>query len=551
MDCLLRHSEQMLNKAKNKANKQKNMKNNKILPLIGCGLLTASYAVAVEQQKAARPNIIFILSDDHAKTAISAYGGINAKLAPTPNIDRIGNGGAIFNNMLCTNSISGPSRACLLTGTYSTTNGFYQNEGGVRFDSSQVTSATLLHANGYNTAIIGKWHLFSTPVGFDFYKIHDNRDQQGTYWNPIYNTNGVKAVEQGYSSNLEASAALKWLNDDRDKSKPFMLMLHFKAPHRPWEPDSIYQHLFDDVEFPYPATFNDDYKGREQTAGQSMAMISKHLSRRDLKQDPPANLSGKAQADWLNYGATGDNQFWSPSPELKGQELKNWKFQHYIKDYLRCVRSVDDNVGRVLDYLKANGLEENTIIIYMGDQGFYLGEHGWFDKRWMYEESLQMPCLVRFPKGIQVGEKIAKLGLNIDIAPTLLDYAGVQIPKEMQGKSLRPLLEKNKEGEKNWRKSAYYQYFEYPKWHRVQPHYGVRTDRYTLIHFYYSIDTWEFYDLKNDPNELKNQYNNPAYQKTISNLKIELKKLQKQYKDDLPLAERKKLTDKFSIKYDK
>lgn len=526
------------------------MTHSKILPLVGCGVLSLSFVAAVEKKQAARPNILFILADDHAKTAISAYGGINAKLAPTPNIDRIAKDGAIFNNMLCTNSISGPSRACLLTGTYSTINGFYQNEGGVRFDSTQVTTATLLQANGYNTALVGKWHLFTTPVGFDYYKMHDNPNQQGTYWNPIFNTNGTKATEKGYSSNLEANAALKWLNNDRDKSKPFMLMLHFKAPHRPWEPDSIYQHLFDNVQFPYPVTFNDDYIGREKTAGQSMAMIEKHLSRKDLKQEPPVGLTRKVEAEWLNYGGSGDNQLWSPSTELKGQELKNWKFQQYIKDYLRCVRSVDDNVGRVLDYLKANGLEENTIVIYMGDQGFYLGEHGWYDKRWMYEESLQMPCVVRFPKGVKAGKKIDKLGLNIDIAPTLLDYAGVKVPKAMQGKSLKPLLEQNKDVENTWRKSAYYQYFEYPKWHRVQPHYGVRTERYKLIHFYYSMDVWELYDLKNDPNELKNQYGNPEFQKISANLKAELKKLQKQYKDNLSLDARKKMTDKFSVKYD-
>ncbi len=521
-----------------------------VLPVLGCSLSSCNFAKEPEKKLDTRPNIIFILADDHAKTAISAYGGINAGLAPTPNIDRIAKEGAIFNNMLCTNAICGPSRASLLTGTYSTTNGFYQNEGGVRFDSTQVTSALLLQKAGYNTAITGKWHLFSTPVGFDYYKIHDDPSQQGFYWNPLFSTNGVRAVETGYTTNLEADAALKWLNDVRDKSKPFMLMLHFKAPHRIWEPDTIYQHLFDNITFPYPATFNDDYAGREKTAGHAMATIENHMSRGDLKQIPPANLSGKQKQDWLWYGGSGDLQDWSPSPDLKGQELKNWKFQNYIKDYLRCVRSIDDNVGRVLDYLKENGLEENTIVIYMGDQGFYLGEHGWYDKRWMYEESLQMPCLVRFPKGVKAGEKIDKIGLNIDIAPTLLDYAGVHIPGEMQGESLKPLLEQNKKAEKNWRKSAYYQYFEYPRWHRVQPHYGVRTNRYKLIHFYYNIDVWELYDLKNDPNELNNQFNNPDYQETVAELKLELKRLQKQYDDDLSLEQRRKLTDRYSVQYE-
>ena len=267
------------------------------VPILGCTLYTCNIATELEKKVDTRPNIIFILADDHAKTAISAYGGINADLAPTPNIDRIAKDGAIFNNMLCTNAICGPSRASLLTGTYSTTNGFYQNEGGVRFDSSQVTSAIMLHKAGYNTAIIGKWHLFSTPVGFDYYKIHDDPSQQGYYWNPVFNTNGSRAFETGYTTNLVTDAALQWLNDGRDISKPFMLMLHFKAPHRTWEPDTIYQHLFDNITFPYPATFNDDYAGREKTAGHAMATIEKHLARVDLKQTPPANLSGKQKQD--------------------------------------------------------------------------------------------------------------------------------------------------------------------------------------------------------------------------------------------------------------
>lgn len=524
--------------------------NYKILPLIGCSLVSTVHLLAVDKQKNTRPNIIFILADDHAKPAISAYGGINAKLAPTPNIDRIASEGALFNNMLCTNSISGPSRACLITGKYSNVHGFYQNEGGIVFDNSQPTTATILQANGYSTALIGKWHLMSKPVGFDFYMIHAASNQQGLYWNPLYDINGTLQKINGYESSISTDAALKWMSAERDKCKPFMLMLHFKAPHRPWEPDSIYQHLWDDVDFPYPATFNDDYKTREKTAGQSMATIENHLSRNDLKQTPPAGLTEKERADWLWYGGSGNNQFWTPNDSLQGQKLKNWKFQQYIKNYLRCVRSVDDNVGRVLDYLKESGLDENTIVVYMGDQGFYLGEHGWYDKRWMYEESFQMPCLIRYPKDIKPGEKINLLATNIDIAPTLLDYAGVKIPKDMQGKSLKPILEENKCAEKNWRKSVYYQYFEYPKWHNVLPHYGLRTDRYVLIHFYFTEDMWEFYDLEKDPNELTNQYANPEYCKIIERLKKELAIQQKKVGDYLPLDERKKLTEKFSIQYE-
>lgn len=523
--------------------------NKNVLPFIGLGLLSIS-AHAQQKAETKRPNIIFILSDDHARSAVSAYGGINAQLAPTPNIDAIGNDGAIFNNMLCTNAISGPSRACLITGKYSTSHGFYQNEGGIQFDNTQTTVQKLLRENGYNTALVGKWHLMSKPTGFDYYKIHGDKSQQGTYWDPIFEENGKKHTEKGYATNLVTDAAIQWISQGRDKNKPFCMMLNFKAPHRPWEPDTKYLHLFDDVDFPFPASFNDNYSGREKTAAESMATIENHLSRGDLKQTPPEGLSKQERSKWLWWGGSGKNQYWSPDSTLKGQALKNWKFQQYVKNYLRCVRSVDDNVGRVMAYLKENGMLENTIVIYMGDQGFYLGEHGWYDKRWMYEESIQMPCLISYPNGIKAGTKIDKIALNVDITPTLLNYAGIKAPKDMQGVSLKGLLEKDKKVEANWRKSAYYQYFEYPKWHNVQPHYGVRTDRYKLIHFYYNVDVWEFYDLEKDPTEVKNQYNNPEYSKVITSLKKELSKLQKQYGDNLPLKERRKMTDKYMLKYE-
>lgn len=507
-------------------------------------------ALGIQAQTATkRPNIIFILSDDHAKPAISAYGSELSEMAPTPNIDRLASEGAIFNNFFCTNSISGPSRACLLTGKYSNVHGMYQNEGGLVFDNTQPTTATILQKSGYNTAVVGKWHLYSTPVGFDYYKIMTGSNQQGTYWDPVYSENGKTIHENGYEATITTRAALAWLGSVKADNDPFMLMLHYKAPHRPWEPDSIYQHLWDDVDFPYPATFNDDYKTREKTAGQSMATIENHLSRNDLKQVPPANLTGKERSAWLWYGGSGQNQHWTPDEKLQGQELKNWKYQNYIKNYLRTIRSVDDNVGIMLDYLKKNGLDENTIVVYMGDQGFFLGEHGWYDKRWMYEESFQMPCLIRFPKAIEPGTKINSMGANVDIAPTLLDYAGVNIPSDMHGKSLRPLLTNERKAKKEWRKSVYYQYFEYPKWHSVLPHYGLRTDRYKLMHFYYTEDMWEFYDLKDDPNELKNQYSNPKYRKTIAKLKKELVKEQKAVGDNYPIEERKKMTDKFSVQY--
>lgn len=525
----------------------------KLLSLLGCGLAVfpSCSSKEKEQNKNEKPNILFILSDDHARTAISAYGGINAKLAPTPNIDAIGHNGAIMRNMLCTNSISGPSRACLVTGKYSTTNGFYQNEGGIVFDNTQMQYQKILQQNGYTTSLFGKWHLFSEPKGFDYYSIHGDKSQQGTYWDPVFDTNGKKEVKKGYATTITANEALAWLDKVKDGDKPFCMMLHFKAPHRPWEPDSCYLHLFDDVEFPYPETFNDDYKGRELTLGKNMATIENHLSRGDLKQIPPKGLSPKERNEWLWYGGSGENQFWTPDPKLKGQELKKWKFQQYIKSYLRCVRSVDDQVGRVIKYLKDNNLYDNTLIIYMGDQGFYLGEHGIYDKRWMYEESLQMPCLISYPNMIKKGQNLNEITLNVDIAPTILDIAGVDIPKDMQGESMKGLLIGNQDVVNKWRKSAYYQYFEYPKWHNVQPHYGVRTERYKLMHFYYNVDTWELYDLKNDPKEIHNVYGDAKYTDVVKDLKAEIVRLQKQYGDTISLAERRKMTDRYMLKYDK
>ncbi len=392
--------------------------------------------------------------------------------------------------------------------------------------------------------------MLAEPTGFDYYKIHDDPSQQGNYWNSLYNTNGKKEKANGYSTTVTANSALEWLDSVKDGEKPFAMMLHFKAPHRPWEPDSCYLNLFDDVEMPYPETFNDDAKGRELTLGKSMGTIENHLSRGDCKQTPPESLSQKEKNEWLWWGGSGEDQFWTPDPSLQGEELKKWKFQIYIKNYLRVVRSVDDQVGRVMQYLKDNGLYENTIVFYMGDQGFYLGEHGLYDKRWMYEESLMMPCLVSYPGHIPACEKFDVLAANVDIAPTILDYAGVKIPEDMQGESMKNMLNGDKDAADNWRKSVYYQYFEYPKWHNVQPHFGVRTDRYKLIHFYYNIDVWEFYDLEKDPYEVHNAINDEEYADKIAELKVELARLQKEYKDDMPLDERRELTDRYMFKYE-
>lgn len=510
-------------------------------------IICAGIAVSCSAYESDRkPNILFILSDDHAKSAISAYGGINADIAPTPNIDALAADGALFNNMICTNAISGPSRACLITGKYSTEHGFYQNEGGISFDRNQPQVQMMLKECGYETALFGKWHLQSEPNGFDTYMIHD-KSQQGTYWNPIFNINGKIIRKKGYATTITADAALSWLDSRTDKDKPFCLMLNFKAPHRPWQPDSCYVDLYEDTDFPYPATFDDEYSGREKTLGRSMATMN-HFSREDMKMVPPDSLSGKSRKKWLAYGS-GANELWSPSSSLSGEDLKRWKFQKYIKDYFRTVKSVDDQVGRIVAYLKENGLYENTLIIYMGDQGFFLGEHGIYDKRWMYEESIQMPCIITFPRKIKQGLKVDALAANIDLAPTLLDYAGMDAPKDMQGESLSSLLSGSRRNCRKWRNSVYYQYFEYPKWHNVQPHYGVRTERFKLIHFYYDIDLWEFYDLKTDPYEVRNEIDNPMYQDVIEQLKCEIEQLQKKYGDDITLEERCKLTERFMVNY--
>jgi arylsulfatase A-like enzyme len=516
----------------------------KIIPMLA--ILLACTAFSCQQSpETTRPNIIYIMSDDHASHAISAYGGIYKDVAPTPNIDRLAEEGALFANTFCTNSICGPSRASILTGKYSHRNGFYKNEGGVQFDGSQLTFPKVLQEAGYTTAVVGKWHLGSEPTGFDYYKYHILSGGQGTYWNPTYNDNGTEVEETGYASNLTGDFALEWLQSKRDKSKPFCLLFQFKAPHRAWYPDSVYMDLFEGIEMPYPATFNDDYSGRELTAGNTMMTIENHLTRKDLKMTPPPGLEGQELFQWERTGDQGEAV--SPSDTLSGQALKDWKYQKYIKDYLACVRSVDDNVGRLLKYLDESGLAENTIVIYTADQGFYLGDHGWYDKRFMYEESLRMPFLIRYPGSIESGKRIQELTLNIDFGPTMLDMAGVEIPDEMQGESFAPLLLEEDHGK--WRDAVYYHYYEYPKWHQVQPHYGIRTDRYKLIHFYYDVDLWELYDLQEDPNEMSNFYGLPEHAALVEELKNKLVLLQEQYGDNISLEEMRKITNSGMTQY--
>ena len=485
-----------------------------------------------------KPNIIYIMADDLTTQAISAYGGIYKDIAPTPNIDKVAKEGMLFQDVLVTNSICGPSRAAILTGNYSNLNGYYKNESGGKFDDSKWTFPQEFQKSGYKTALFGKWHLGTEPVGFDTFKYHNASGQQGNYWNPLYNDNGKNVKEKGYATNLSTDFALNWLDAKEMSNEPFLMVLQYKAPHRPWHPDTKYEKLWDDIEMPYPSTFNDTYKGREKTAGDT-EMTMEYFSRRDMKLERPKNLKRKERIQWDFYGAKA-GEIVQPKG-MSDEEGKKWRYQNYIKDYLACVKSVDDNIGRVLTYLKENNLEDNTIIIVTSDQGFYLGDHGFFDKRFIYEESLRMPFMVKYPERIKAGSVNEDIITNIDFAPTLLELAGITTTQKMQGTSFVPVLEGNTP--KDWQDAMYYHYYEFPFWHHVQPHYGIRTQKYTLAHFYYNIDVWELYDLEKDPNQMNNIYNNTNYASTITELKVKLKNLMIKYENDKSLADFRKITD--------
>jgi len=498
-----------------------------------------------EENISDRPNIIYIMADDHAINAISAYG---SKLIQTPNIDRIANEGMLFRNCFVTNSICAPSRAVLLTGKYSHLNGLRDNRDA--FDGSQVTFPKLLQLAGYQTAMIGKWHLKTEPTGFDYYNILRG---QGYYYNPIMISRGDTTTHEGYATDIITDMAIDYINQ-RDKDKPFLLLYHHKAPHREWSPNLKHLELFSE-DLPIPETFYDDYSTRSAAAKEADMRVDDMFLSLDMKlprdayeKETGTGGAGEVQENmpeqWesmLSRMTPAQRKVWNTyydsigaafkAANLSGKELLKWKYQRYIKDYLRCIFSVDENIGRLLDYLDENDLTKNTIVVYTSDQGFYLGEHGWFDKRFMYEESLRTPLMVRFPGEISPGSKSEKMALNLDFAPTLLDYAGVKIPDEMQGQSLRPILDGD--NPENWRESMYYHYYEYPHgWHEVKKHYGIRTARYKLIHFYDDIDAWELYDLQEDPNELNNLIENPDKQELIAELKIHLKELMMQYKVD-------------------
>ena len=481
-----------------------------------------------------RPNIIFIMSDDHAYQAISAYGyGLNS----TPNIDRIAKEGAIFTRGFVNNSICAPSRAAILTGKHSFINGKVDNI--QPFDWNQNNFAKSLQKVGYTTALVGKIHLNGTPQGFDYYNVLPG---QGVYYNPDFIENGVKKRIHGYVTTITTDIALDWLKNKREKDKPFLLLYHQKAPHRTWMPEPKYFTLYDDKTFTMPDNFFDDYEGREAAAEQEMSIAKDMDVVYDLKMlDKEGELQTRyrkifenfysrmdsvQQATWDAYYDPIIKNFKQNTP--KGKDLANWKYQRYMHDYLRTVQSVDDGVGEILDYLDKNSLSKNTIVVYTSDQGFYLGEHGWFDKRFMYEESFRTPILMRYPKEIKAGTVIDKLVQNIDFAPTFLDYANAPKDPEIQGESFRKLVN----GETSeWRDAIYYTYYEFPGEHHVKRHYGVRTDQYKLIHFYYDIDEWELFDLKKDPSEMYNVYNDPNYKDIQTMMHQRLKEMREKYKD--------------------
>lgn len=493
--------------------------------------LIASFLTFCSPEKDTRqdhPNILFIMSDDHAYQAISAY---TDKLMQTPNIDRISREGMLFQNAFVTNSICAPSRAVLLTGKHSYANGVLDNAS--RFDGSQDIFIKHLDEAGYETAIIGKWHLKTRPEGFSYYNIL--RDQ-GEYYNPFFITQEDTTQLEGYVTDLTTDLALNWLRD-RDDDKPFCLLLHHKAPHRNWMPNLKHLDLFNDMDFPIPDTYFDDYSTRSAAAREQEMEIANDMKEAwDFKikpRDPdPDNWEETNYARHYAKLMTDDQKkVWDAhydplneaylSAEMDDRERAIWKYQRYIKDYLRCIVSVDENIGRVLDELDDQGLTGNTLVVYTSDQGFYLGEHGWFDKRFMYEESLRTPLLMRFPERIDPGAVNENLVQNLDFASTFMDVAGIASDFG-HGKSLVPLFsQKNLPG---WRDYIYYHYFEYPAEHKVKRHYGIRTDRYKLIHFYYDIDAWEFYDLQKDPSEINNVIEDPAYQDIIQSLRETLEK---------------------------
>lgn len=535
-----------------------------------------------EKAAAVGPNILYIMCDDHSMQTISAYGSAISKLAPTPNIDRLARRGMLFRSAFVENSLSTPSRACLITGLYSHQNG--QRQLGEGIDTTRTFFSELLQKAGYTTGMVGKWHMHCRPKGFDYFHILNN---QGSYYNPVFCSNreyGKYKQEKGYATTLITDHAIDFL-ERRDKSKPFCLLVHHKAPHRNWMPEEKYFGLYGDVEFPLPKTFWDDYATRGSAASTQKMRIDDDMRMiQDLKVPETLDTTDVESMDSY-YALLGETSRFTPEQrvafdkyymprnkkfieaKLSGKELVKWKYQNYIRDYVAVIRSVDDNVGRLLDYLEKNGLRDNTIVVYTSDQGFYMGEHGWFDKRFMYEESFHTPLIISYPGHVKEGTECNQLVQNIDFAPTFLDLAGVKKPTEMSGRSLRPLFKGT--NVKDWRKDLYYHYYDYPTYHLVRKHDGVRNERYKLIHFYgkgsdravqenkyqrtpgtseyytyqslkqinyfrddADIDYYELYDLQTDPDELNNIYGKPGTEKVTKQLLKRLREYRKELKVD-------------------
>ena len=499
----------------------------------------AAVAANVSAQST-RPNIVYIMTDDHTAQMMSCY---DNRFVETPNLDRIAENGVRFANSYVANSLSGPSRACMLTGKHSHKNGFTNNEHGI-FDGTQQTMPKLLQAAGYETAIVGKWHLVSLPTGFDFWNIVP---EQGDYYNPDFITMANDTVrEEGYITNIITNKAIDWMSNRRDKGRPFALFIHHKACHRNWLPEMKYLYEYEDKTFQLPTTLWDNYEGRVAAQTAEMNILkhmdiiydnkmllpgqTSHLKDRYLKYLGRLDTEGLLRYDTLYNRLSRD--FYSR--KWTDKELMVFKYQRYMRDYAKVLKSLDDEVGRTLDYLKEQGLLDNTLVVYTSDQGFYMGEHGWFDKRFMYEESLNTPLVMMLPKGLKRRGVITDMVQNIDYAPTFLDLAGASIPTDIQGRSLLPLL-KGAKSPKKWRDAVYYHFYEYPAEHSVKRHYGVRTQRYSLMHFYNDIDVWELYDLKEDPEQLHNIYDT-ADPKLIKTLKAKLIELQMLYDDEFAMS---------------
>ncbi len=506
-----------------------------MLPCPMKSLILGVFLAAFASLADARPNIVFIFTDDHCQQALSAY---DPSRMTTPNMDRIAKEGMLFERCYVTNGICGPSRAVIQTGKYSHLNGFMTN--GQTFNGDQQTFPKLLQKAGYQTAVVGKWHLGSTPQGYDYYDVLKG---QGPYYNPPMLTAGedgkpVTRPHEGYTTDIITEKALGWLKNQRSDEKPFMLMYQHKAPHRNWQPAPEYLTWLDDVEIPEPATLWDDYSNRASPAAEQTMTIARHLNESDLKLKAPGNLTPKQREAWDAAYGPKNEAYLAKVDSMTPKEVIQWKYQRYVKDYMRCVKSVDDGIGEILDYLESEGLAENTVVIYSSDQGWYLGEHGWFDKRWMYEESLKTPLLVRWPGVVQPDQRNTDIVSNLDFAQTFLDLAGADLPAEMQGRSLIPVFKGQTPSD--WRTTFYYHYYEFPGAHSVARHYGVTDGKIKLIN-YYEKGEMELFDLEKDPHEMKSEYGNPEYALKVKEMMTELVRLRAMYQlpdEDPPTSRR-------------